>query len=67
MLSEIVSGPWDTPVNPVQLIGVGVMVGELVGKGVLEGVKVKVAGPEFVGIGFGGVLPEDGKFVDVDI
>ncbi len=67
MLSEIVSGPWDTPVNPEQLIAVGVMVGELVGSGVLDGVKVKVGGPEFVGIAFDGVLPEDGRWVDVDI
>ena len=43
------------------------MVGELVGSGVLEGVKVKVGGPEFVGITFDGVLREDGKLVEVDI
>ena len=67
ILSEIVSGPWNTPVNPEQLIAVGVMVGELVGNGVLDGVKVKVGGPEFVGIVFEGVLPEGGKLVDVAI
>ena len=67
ILSEIVSGPWDTPVNPEQLIAVGVMVGELVGNGVLDGLKVKVGGPEFVGIVFEGVLPEGGKLVDVAI
>lgn len=67
MLSEMVSGPWDTPVSPEQLIAVGVMVGGLVGLGVLEGVKVKVGGPELVGIVFDGVLPKDGKLVEVDI
>ena len=66
-LSEMVSGPWDTPVNPEQLIGVGVMVGGFVGSGVLEGVKVKVGGPALVGIVFDGVLPDDGNLVEVAI
>ena len=65
MLSEMVSGPWDIPVNPEQLISVGVIVGEFVGSGVLEGVKVKVGGPAFVGIVFDGVLPDDGNLVEV--
>ena len=43
------------------------IVGELVGSGVLDGVKVKVGGPEFVGMEFDGVLPEDGNLVDVEI
>ena len=65
MLSEMTSGPCDTPVNPEQLIGVGVMVGGWVGRGVLVGVKVTVGGPGFVGIVFAGVLPAGGKFVEV--
>jgi hypothetical protein len=67
MLFEMISGPWDTPVNPEQLIVVGVMVGELVGSGVLDGVNVSVGLPGFVGIVFDGVLPEVGKWVDVGI
>ncbi len=43
------------------------MVGELVGSGVLEGVKVKVGGPAFVGMTFDGVPPDDGILVEVSI
>ena len=63
---EIVSGPWDTPVNPEQLMSVGVMLAVLVGSGVLDGVKVKVGGPGFVGVMNEGVLPDDGNLVDVN-
>ena len=70
MLSLMVSGPCDTPVNPEQLIFVGVMLGVLVGEGVLDGVKVNVGGCVFTGDKYtAGVfmLPEGGVFVDVEV
>jgi hypothetical protein len=64
----MVSGPCDTPVNPEQLIGVGVMLGVLVGRGVLDGVKVNVGGCVFVGDKYGGgvfVSPDGEMLVEV--
>lgn len=43
-LSWTHNSPWETPVNPVQLIAVGVILGMLVGRGVRDGVKVNVGG-----------------------
>ena len=69
-LSLMVSWPCDTPVNPEQLIDVGVMLGVLVGRGVLDGVKVNVGGCVFVGDKYTAgvfVLPEEGIWVNVEV
>ena len=47
---SMMSGPCDTPVNPVQLIWVAVAVGGGGGSAVLVGVKVEVGGSVFTGV-----------------
>jgi hypothetical protein len=68
-LSLKINGPWDTPVNPEQLICVGVMLGVMVGSGVLDGVKVNVGGSVLVGDTYPGVfmLPAGGVLVNVEV
>ena len=64
----MVRDPCDTPVNPEQLISVGVMLGVLVERGVLDGVKVNVGGCVFVGDTYGAgvfVSPDGEMLVEV--
>ena len=69
MLSLKFNGPCDTPVNPEQLMNVGVTVGVLVGRGVRDGVNVKVGGCVFAGdmYGLGVFVSKGGRCVNVGV
>ena len=62
----MISGPWDTPVNPEQLIAVAVALGVEVGSAVLVGISVEVGGSVFAGVTLG-TLTEVGIKVAVKV